>query len=74
MIFRFISFICVPVFIWLLIRSYKQIRKEYDIIDNIDFLFNIFWFIGVAWGVISLTPKMREMLKQPLNKNLTNDK
>jgi len=54
MIFRVISFTCVPVFMWLLIRSYKQIRKEYDKLDNIDFLFNIFWFIGLAWGVISL--------------------
>jgi hypothetical protein len=54
MIFRVISFIFLLIFIWLLIGSYKQIKKDYAISDNIDFLFNIFWFIGVAWGVITL--------------------
>ena len=51
-IFRVISFIFLPLFIWLLVVSYKRLKREYEVSDNIDFLFNIFWFMGAAWGVI----------------------
>lgn len=54
MIGRILSFIFLPIFIWMLIGSYKEIKKGYDISDDKDFLFKIFWLFGIAWGVINL--------------------
>ncbi len=54
MIGRIISFIFIPVFIWMLMGSYKEIKRDYDISGNSDFLFKIFWLFTVAYGTISL--------------------
>jgi hypothetical protein len=54
MIGRVISFVFIPVFIWMLIASYKEVKRNYDISGDSDFLFKIFWLFAVAYGTLSL--------------------
>ena len=54
MIGRITSAIFVPVFIWLLIGSYKEINKNYDASGDSEFLFKILWLLAVAYSAISL--------------------
>lgn len=54
MIWRIISFIFIPVFIWMLIGSYKEIKRDYKISEDSDFLFKIFWLLIIAYGTITL--------------------
>ncbi|OHC05040.1 MAG: hypothetical protein A2Z57_05305 [Planctomycetes bacterium RIFCSPHIGHO2_12_39_6] len=54
MIGRILSFIFLPIFIWMLIGSYKEVKRNYDVSDDKDFLFKIFWLFGIAWVVINL--------------------
>jgi Sec-independent protein secretion pathway component TatC len=51
---RIIAVIFLPIFIWMLIGSYKQIKREYDIQDYKDFLFKIFWLFGIAFVIIEM--------------------
>ena len=54
MIGRIISFIFIPVFICILIGSYRQIKRDHNISDDSDFLFKILWLLIIAYGTISL--------------------
>jgi len=38
----------------MLIGSYKEVKRNYDVSDDKDFLFKIFWLFGIAWVVINL--------------------
>jgi hypothetical protein len=54
MIGRIISALAVPVFIWMVIGSYKQIKEEHNFSEHEDFLFKIFWLVGITWATINL--------------------
>lgn len=54
MLGRIISFLFVPVFIWMLIGGYKEIRRNYDISENAYFLFSLFWLLTIAFATVNL--------------------
>jgi len=54
MIGRIFALLFLPILIWMLIGSYKEIKKDFGISDDLDFLFKIFWLLGIAFGIINL--------------------
>jgi hypothetical protein len=54
MIGRIILFIFIPVFIWMMIGGYKQIKRDYNISDDPNFLFKILWLLIIGYGTISV--------------------
>jgi len=54
MLGRVISFVFIPIFIWMLIGGCKEIDKNYNISGDSDFLFKILWLLLVCYATISL--------------------
>jgi hypothetical protein len=51
MLWRIISFLFIPVFIWVLIGSYRQLKRDY----NISGLFSkILWLLIIAYTIVNL--------------------
>ena len=46
MIGRILSFIFLPIFIWMLIGSYKEVKRNYDVSDDKDFFLKYFGYSG----------------------------
>ena len=53
MINKIISFIFIPICIWMLKEIYKEIKRDYNISGNSDFLFKILWLFTIAYLTIS---------------------
>ena len=54
MIGRILSGMFIPILLWMLIGGYKEIKRDHDISDDFDFLFKIFWLLGIAFATINL--------------------
>jgi hypothetical protein len=58
MIEKIIYLVFIPVSIFILFGSYKQLKEHYDIYDSGDFLFKIFWLFTWAFVLIDLLLKV----------------
>lgn len=54
MLWRIISLLFIPVFIWMLIGGYKEIKGNYNISENAYFLFSLFWLPLIAFATVNL--------------------
>jgi hypothetical protein len=53
MISSFLYFIFVPIFIWMLIGSYKEVKRDYDVKNDYEFLFKIFWLLMLLYSAVT---------------------
>ena len=54
MVWRVIDFLFIPVSIWMVIGSYKQIKKKYGIESDSDFISELLWVVLVVYGALNL--------------------
>jgi len=43
----------LPIFIWMLLGSYKEVKRDYGIENDSEFLFKIFWLLAVLYATIT---------------------
>jgi hypothetical protein len=56
----FVCLILIPIFIWIVIGSYKELRQRLNIENDWDeLIFPIIWIGGLIFGIITMT---RELL------------
>lgn len=48
---RITFIVLLPLFVWLLVASYKEIKREFHITNDREFLFRIVWLIGLLFAV-----------------------
>lgn len=53
MIQKLFYLILLPIFIWLLLGSYKEVKRDYRIENDSEFLFKIFWLLAVLYAAIT---------------------
>jgi len=54
MIEKIYYLIFLPIFIWLLLGSYKEFKNDYGIDNDSEFLSKMCWLLMVLYGAITL--------------------
>ena len=53
MLQKLLFLILLPVLVWMLIGSYRELKRDFRIESDRDLLFRMIWLFGLAYAVIT---------------------